>query len=213
LHAQKFTIELIKPVSNKYARHVNKVFRKDGNAVQCFFNQVCVQARDKSFYGATEDEAISKSLVYWEAFFIKLENDVETMLVKERKQNITQTYGEWGTGPCDMSIECEKKAKRLRIYAEDGKLRYTTDVSLGPEREAHHFKTGKKDSETGNRYIGNILDNPDLPLASDVYKLVAELAFYSRETGAGLAAIVKLMQGSIKQEEPETAKERPEYVG
>jgi len=141
----------------------------------------------RDFSEKTEDLALSKSMEYWNNFFIKLENRLNTPIIKDQKMNIKMTYSEWATTPCELSKECSKKNEQVRIYANDGKLRYTTDHSLNFEREAYHHITGKRDSETVNRYIKDILDHPELDKPSEFQSLVTELT----QNNLNLAELLK----------------------
>lgn len=215
LHAQKFNIDLIKPISESYLKNrPGKIFRLEGHSIQCFPEQVTIQAKKGfCFYGQDESEALELSLEYWNRLFIKLENDLQTMFLKDRKQNITQTYQEYATEGSELSLECEKKGQRLRIWAEDGKLRFTTDMSKGYEHEAHHHRTAKPDSEQGNRFINDILDHPEAPTYSQLVKVLGIMASHEAEMMGTLKEFTKLLKPNIEKEEPETMKGRPEYIG
>lgn len=211
LHAQKFTIELIQPASSRYfERHQGRVFFLDGNNVQCFSKVVCIQA-NKEFQGKDEDEALARSMEYWARFFARLENDLGTPLMKDRKQNITMTYAEWATENSELARECEKRDRRLRIYAADGKLRFTTDWSKTHEHEAHHHKTGRDDSVQGNRFVNDVLDHPEAPTFTELVKVTLLIAQHQKEAAAGMQAIINL----LKPREPELdlPKGRPDYFG
>lgn len=211
LHAQKFRIELVKPISKKYlTKKAGLVFSLDGNNVQCFNSVVCVQAKNKSFNGADEDSALEESMDYWYRFFARLENDLGVLFMKNRKQNIKQTYCEWATTNSELARECEKKAKRIRIYAMDNKLRYTTDWSKTHEHEAHHFLTGKEDSEVGNRFINDVLDHPEAPTFTQLVKVTLLIAQQQKEASAGLHSIINLLK-PINEENMEGG--RPDYFG
>jgi hypothetical protein len=212
LHAQKFRIELIKPIPEKYTSEcVGTFLRIDGNPVQCFPEVITVQACDKSFLGASEEEALSNSMDYWYRFFARLENDLHVLILKDRKQNITMTYAEWATGPCSLAEECEKRGNPIRIYADDGKLRYTTDWSHLHEREAHHAKTGMKDSETGNRFIEDLLNHPEAPTYTEICRVVKSIALHNAEMAAGLNAVVQILKGPGNQ--APQLNDRVEYIG
>jgi transposase-like protein len=224
LHAQKFRIELIKPIDERYKKNINKIFQIDGHDIQCFSDTVCIQAREHfDFYGKTEDEAIALSLEYWDSLFLKLENRIETMILKDQKMNITQTYAEWATTPCELAKECAKRDYEIRIYAKDGKLRYTTDKSLKFEREAHHHITGKKDSETGNRFLNDVLDHPEVPVYSEMINLLGSTLETLRAQGkqneltaTALHGITEYLKNQLPQKEPEEPKIKPErarYIG
>jgi hypothetical protein len=201
LHAQKFRIELVRPISQRYLKDsVGSCFKLDGNDVQCFQEVICVQAKDKSFFGDSEEQALDSSMEYWNRFFVRLENQLKVLILKDRRQNIRMTYHEWATGPCELAEECEKRGDPLRIYAKDGKLRYTTDWSSLHEREAHHAKTGMQDSEAGNRFIEDVLDHPAAPKYTELCKIVESIALHNAEMAAGLNAVVKLMKGPEQQE-------------
>jgi hypothetical protein len=219
LHAQKFRVELIYPVSDKYVNsYVGSVFWLDGNAVQCYRDVVLVQSR-KDFVADSEQKAIELSMVYWERFLRKLESRLGVHILKEGKHNITCTYEEDATGPCDLSRECEKRGKRIEIYwsdAKGGKLRYSTDKSLAYEREGHGL-TGRKDSEVGNRFIEDVLDHPEAPVYSQLVRLSAINQHQLGEVASGLAAIVRLFEASVgrsnRGSKESGVRKRPEYVG
>ncbi len=215
LHAQKFRIEIVNQIPENYLkRFVGDCFRLDNNFVQCFKKSISIQAKNKEFWGSTEDNAMAESMDYWFRFFQKLENQVGVIILKDRKQNITMTYAEWATTPCDLSKECEKRSEKLRIIAKDGKLRYTTDWSSMHEREAHHATTGKQDSEAGNRFIENILDNPRAPLYTELSKIVKTNAVQLNEIALGLNSIVQIIKK--QNEQPLTEEKKAgviKYIG
>lgn len=162
LHAQKFRIELINPISENYLKnYIGENFRIDNNFIQCFKKSILIQSKEKSFNSNTEIEAISLSMDYWYNFFIKLENQLKTLLLKDRKQNINMVYYEIATTNCDIARKCEQLGDPIRIYASDRKLRYTTDWSFTHEREAHHNQTALEDSERINLFIKDILEYPE----------------------------------------------------
>ena len=217
LHAQKFTISLNLPGRKYLECHVGKVFSVDSNDVQCFEGEICVQAKDKEFWGETEELALAESLKYWWGFFRILENDLHVIILKNRKQNIEMSYAEWATAPSGLSEECENRNDRIRLFADDGKLRFTTDWSDLQEHEAHHYRKGLKDSKTANRFIADILDSPEAPTFTQLCKVVGALAETNTESAMGLKAVIELLRPEKPKVEPEKdlkkGGERPFYVG
>jgi hypothetical protein len=220
LHAQKFRVEIIDS-SPRYHEKVNVSLTVDGNNVQCFEKVLLIQANDKSFYGVTEDEAFEVSMVYWRNFFRRLEHDLNIVILKERCQNIQMTYAEWATGPCELSREMEERGGRIMVYdSVDGKLRYTTDKSLGHEREAHHYRKGKEDSETGNRFIEDVLEHPEAPTFTELVKVIKlqgnnieRQGKHLEEAAAGLNSIIKVLNPKKEVIDDEKPLKKPDYFG
>ena len=68
------------------------------------------------------------------------------LLLKDRKQNVLMTYAEWATLDSGTVKTLDERGGRLRIFSLDGRLRYTSDSSLGfGERESHHPVAGRID--------------------------------------------------------------------
>lgn len=240
VHANHWTIELIRPISDYYIKNmVNKSFLLDGHRVRCFSKSVIVQC-EKGFgvNGVDENSAYAESERYWGRYFIKLENELKTIIVKERSKNITATFSEIATEDSKISKSCYDVGKRIFIYdPDDGKFRFSTDWSLKQEHEAHHAIKNKEDSENFNYFYDDIKDRPDydefiidildngkkLPKLSEFSKILysmmrqtKEMQFHNKETAAGLNSIVtyvksQLPQEKIKDELP--IKGVPDYVG
>lgn len=212
LHALKFRIQLINPVSEKYLRDYNKsIFVFRGCHVQCFTDSICIQGQQLGFWGSSEDTALEEAMTYFMPFFRALEWEVGTMLVKNRKNNIKMTYDEYATNPSSTAQEAIKKGNHIRIFADDGKLRFTSDNSMGLEHETHHAQTSKPDSEQYKKHIIDFMDHPEAPTLSQISKLLGNLIQENRETAAGLNAVVQLLsKPKLHKEVPSTAP--PGYV-
>lgn len=213
LHAVKLRIDLINPIGEKYLREYNKkLLTLKGCDIQCFNDCLCIQMTGQSFWGTTEDEAIAEAYQAIKPLLRILEHDMGTMLTKDRKNNIHMTYDEWATNPSGTATEAIKRGNQIRIYSEDGKLRFTTDRSMGFEHETHDARTAKPDSEQYNKHVADFLDHKEAPTLSELAKIVGALATQNSETAAGLNAIVKLMQKPTLQSTPNMETDR-RYVG
>lgn len=203
LHAQKFRIEIVR-MGDRFRPGL--VLDMDGNNVQTFSSVLCVQSR-QYFYGSSEDEALSASMVYFERLFLRLEHELDVILLKHRRQNIEMTYAEWATEDSDLAETAYRKSKRIRIYTADGRLRFSVDKSKGYEHEAHlpPRDGGMEDSRAGNHHIEAFLDNPDCPT-------LPELAQICRDIASGLHAVVELQRPPEPPDRLEVPG-RPWYVG
>jgi len=226
LHAQKWRIKL-KDASGEYLKEkCGKSFTFKGQLVQCYEKVILVQA-NVEFWGVDEDDAAFESLKYWGSYFILLENDLGVSIWKDRRQNVRMTYAEWATAPSDLAEATERRDRRVRIFAPDGKLRLTTDWSDLHEHEAHHAVTGKEDSEIVNRHLDDWMRNPQEVLFSELVKShnatvseVGEIAVHLKEAAAGLNMIIKLSQlkkdgikDDIKDDGIEVLRKRRCYIG
>ena len=103
---------------------------------------------------------------------------------------------------------------RLRIFSLDGRLRYTSDSSLGfGERESHHPVTGRIDSEVANRFVGDVLDHPEAPTFSELVRLVKLVVVENRESALGLKSIIELLKPKEPHDKENGVVDRPFYVG
>jgi len=89
------------------------------------------------------------SLLYWNRFFARLENELNIILVKPRAQNISLVKFEYGEMHNELAQDCNAKGQRYRIYAtEDGKLWMDIDNSFNlNEAEWRHPETAKQDTK------------------------------------------------------------------
>lgn len=198
LHGQEFNIRIINK-SQKYLDNLKKsnLLIKSGHTIRLYNNSIEIYAGEGiSFYGSTEQEATSKSLVYWKKFIVGLENDYKIILLKDRVMNIrlvNQHYAIINSKICKNAIE---NKKRYKVFAdEDGKLCFITDDSFGlKEDETVHPETAKQDREYINNFINDLRHNPST--FSQVYeamnKMLEVQAMYSENMVSHVKAIQEL---------------------
>ena len=124
LHRQEFNIKIIFK-DHRYERirdNNKKVIIVDGNTIRLYRDSVEVYS-GHSFFGSDVQKATARSFEYWNRFFVRLENDLNVILVKSRKQNITLVNQHYAEVDNELAVECEKKAEKIRIFTrDDGKL-------------------------------------------------------------------------------------------
>lgn len=215
LHAEKFAVDLIHPIPSSWKDHINRTFPLDNCKVVCHEQSITVLSTN-SFYAKNELLALSKSEAFWDSFFIKLENQLSILLVKERRENIKRVYAEWETVDTvigeTVSTKCDEQ---IRIYDKvDGHLRLTTDMSLRHKNhETHHHQKGMRDSQNVRRFVEDFLEQPQAPTLSELARIVGNLAQQNSETAAGLTAIVQLMQKPKVSDPVQQLQRKPDYVG
>jgi hypothetical protein len=163
LHGQEFNIKLL--FQNQ---HYQKLFRKsntlyiDGHTIRLYKNSIEIYAGEgTSFIAENEQKATVKSLNYWQRFFIKLENNLKVILIKNRAQNIKLVNQHYAKTNSDTAKDIQRNEHQIRIFTrEDGKLWFLTDHSFNDnEREALHPETAKEDSEKISKQLNDWRDH------------------------------------------------------
>lgn len=213
LHALKIHIQLPRGTSEKYKKsYLNSITIFRGAQIQCFSESVMIQFPGQSFWGSTEEEAQERAAEVLYPLFRTLQHDFGIDFLKDRTNKIKMSYAERATTPSSTASEAAKRDRQIRIYEESGKLRFTTDQSMGFEHETHSAKTGFQDSKNYNKHAADFLDHPEAPTLSELAKIVGALATQNAETAAGLNAVVKMMQKPTLEPTPETKTRPPSYV-
>lgn len=221
LHGQEFNIKVVyKGV--KFKGKVGKTIRVDGNTVRVYRNSVEVYS-GHSFYADDEWKAFSDSLKYWWRFFVRLENDLDCILVKERVQNITgvcQHFGELGN---ELAEDSNRKDRKVRIYSSRGCLWALADRSWNvDEFETVHPETSKEDmGDVIRPFFNDLRENrpgtiSDLKrLFVDLTSVVLESAKINKDTAAGLNAVVNVLRSQMpkREEGVDDRKDKPRYFG
>lgn len=218
LHAQEFNINLLfKDERYKELKIKSNIVNIDGNTIKLNRNSIEVYS-GASFYGKTANKAYSKSVLYFKRLFLKIENDLKIIILKDRKNNIKEVYSEYSETNNELSEDMEKKAEKIKVLAkEDKKTWLKVDNSFNlHEMETCHPETSKGDMQNVVSPVFNDLrDNytdREVPVISDILKVIKELANNNKETAIGLNAVVELMKP--KKEEPlSKPKGRPDYIG
>jgi hypothetical protein len=144
------------------------------------------------FYGGNEDECAVLCQEYWMRVARRLENDLDIELIKDRSENWKLVKHEWAIEGCPLASEILTMKLDIRIYGEDGKLRFDVDKSKGlPESETKSVNTGKKDCERIRKLVEETMDG--YPTPKEFLEIVTEIARYQRETTVSLASIIKLL--------------------
>lgn len=221
LHDEQFKIKIKTPENRIKTR-----IEIENNKCLLWKNSIDIYS-NQSFYGKDEDEAERKSIDYWDRIFNILENDLNILFLKDRKQNIKRVRAHYSETDNEMAKEANKEPKqKITLKAEeDGKEWLKVDNSLNlNEIETVHPKTAKEDmKEVIRPLFTELRANPyflrDFRVAmtdvKDSIVLMAKLqtqgAELMKETAAATLNIVRLIT-PVKEEIIED-KKKPEYIG
>ena len=218
LHAQEFNIQIIFKDERyiKQLKKCNNLFI-DGNRVILYKNSIEIYST-QMFFGETAQASTSKSFIYWNYFFTKLENELKIIILKDRYQNIKLVNNHYAEIHNEFSKECNINADKIKITTtDDGKLWFLIDNSFNlHEAETVHPQTAKPDIENVTRFFNDIRDkNP--PTNTEIMLLLTESLKINKETASGLNAVVQTLNSMIQQPQqpqPQTTTERDlSYIG
>lgn len=223
LHGQEWNIKIIaKSQAYERARKLGNHTIIDDNTVRLYTDSIEVYS-EKDFLGETAHKATSRSLVYWNRFFNKLEDIYKILIVKPRKHNIKLVNAHYAEEGNELAEECIINHERVKIYTkDDGKLWFLLDDSFNlKESETVHPETSKQDMEDVLNPFFNDLreiyqENKEIPKMSDVLKLIKEATEQNRETATGLNAFAKLLLPNQQERKEGPIERRPEgvdYIG
>jgi len=203
LHAQEFNIKIIKKGKHydKYKNRSNTIIIDD-NTIRLYENSIEVYS-GKSFFSEEVNKATAKSFDYWNRFFIRLENDLDVLIVKSRTKNINLVKHHYAYINNGVVKDWNENDIRIRIYAtEDNKLWFESDDSLNyDEVETVHKKTASQDmNRVVQPFFNDLRDNfpEDVPTMTNILNCINKLSEQNLETAKGLNAVVQL----IKAKEP-----------
>lgn len=205
LHGQEFNIKIIfqNPSYQTRLEKSNLLFI-DGHTIKLYRNSIEVYSGEgTSFYAETANEALSKSLNYWKKFFVRLENELNLILVKPRASNIRLVNQHFARGNSEIYENAKENKERIRIFAhEDGKLAFITDDSFGfGEDETVHPKTAKPDREEIDKQVNDWrLNHPptNSQLTAHIFQVSANVESYAKET-SNYAQHIKSHVESVQQ--------------
>ncbi len=216
LHGQELHINILyKDERYKKRLETCNLINIDGNTIRLYRDSIELYLT-KDFYADDVQKATANSMAYIQRLLTICENDLKLILLKPRSENIKLVNAHYAEIHNEIARDLEVKAEKLRIYAnDDGKLWFAIDNSFNlHEAEALHPETSKPDMEKVKAQFNDLRDNPNLPLISDVYKLIAELSFHEKEIAAGLNSVVTLLKTQLPEKQEEIIpKERPDYFG
>lgn len=175
LHGQEFNIKLISK-SKKYIKKNNKIIYVDNNTIRIYKDSIEVLSNN-SFLDHTCQEAHKKSMEYFKRIFMRLENDLGIVIMKDRHQNITQVKGSYAEINNELATLCIQKKQKIQVRAEDGRIFLLIDDSFNlNEMETVHPDTAKEDMENKIRPLFVDLRSHDEEITfSKLFKLNYEM--------------------------------------
>ncbi len=210
VHGQQWRIGILYK-DGRYKEKIGKTIYDEGSTIYCGGDAVEVYGT-RSTIADDVDSATKASMDFWTPFFYRLQNDLQITLVKPRAQNIKlvkQHFAEVGN---ELATECETTGEKIRVQAtEDGKVWLVIDNSFNlRELETQHPQTAAEDMrDTVVPFMNNLRDKKP-PLPSDVWEIVAEMAWHEKELGAGLHTVVSLLEKQAQAQKPNEQPKPPE---
>jgi DNA-binding CsgD family transcriptional regulator len=199
LHGQQFRIRLISK-SIKYQEILNKsnMIQIDGNTIRLYKDILEIYS-NKSFFGANEQEATYKSLIYWKSFIVGLENEFGVILQKPRTQNIKIVKQHYAETNSQLAKESQKSGKEIKVYSkDDGKLAVIMDNSFNlNERECIHPSHNKIHSEAITKQVSDFIEN-NPPTNSELANFIKESAIQIRDITNNQLIFDKNMSSHLK---------------
>ncbi|MBR9703181.1 MarR family transcriptional regulator [Candidatus Woesearchaeota archaeon] len=122
LHAERYRIKLIEPSREFHrARERANSILVGGNRVVLYRDSLMVYS-DQSFFGDDCDSCEAKACAYWPRFFVKLQSQLKILILKERSQNIKQTFYHFAELGNELADDLRRKKNKVRVFgSEDGK--------------------------------------------------------------------------------------------
>lgn len=210
LHGQEWNIKLIAS-SSKYqdSRQKANTILIDGNTIRLYNKSIEIYS-GQSFFEKDENRATALSMDYWMRFFVRLENELQVILVKPRATNINLVNQHYGETNSEMAKDAIQKGHKYRIETtDDGKLWFTIDNSWNlKEMETIHPETAKQDMTKIQKQVNDWRDY-DPPTNSELGYYTIQNAKNLDEYAIHLKAHVESVQklGSAVEELTEVIKE------
>lgn len=217
LHAQEFNINILyKDQRYKERQKKSQITSIDGNTIRLYRDSIEIYS-GQSFYADDAHKATSKSFAYWNRFFIRLENELNIIIVKPRSQNIRLVNHHYAEVNNELAEECEKKGYKISVYTrEDGKLWFKIDNSFNlHEAESLHPETAKQDMEKIKEHFNDVRDKEHIPL-SEISLYIADTSKQVNEISYGLKAVVNFIKSQLPNGDSshnEDENETPDYMG
>lgn len=217
LHGQMWQVRILFK-DHKYAdaKAKGNMILLDGNKVELHDRTLLVYS-GKDFWAESAKEAERISLDYWMRFFVRLENLLGIMILKDRSCNLRLVKWHFGEAGNELAKDCNKDGSKIRVFApEDGKLWFVIDNSFNlNEAETQHKDSAAQDMDDVIKPFFNDLRSNKPMMLSDLQRILGEVASLNKETAAGLTSVVQIMVSQLpkKEEEIKGVREKPEYVG
>lgn len=210
LHRQEFNIKLLTSSSHYEAQRQRKnKLSIDENTIILYPSSLEVYSA-KEFLGKTAIEATANSFIYWNYFFNRLENELKVSIVKDRRHNIKLVNSHYAETNNELAKECNIKAERIKIQAQDGKIWFIIDNSFNlNEAETIHPQTSLKDMQETVKPFFNDLRSNSPPLPSEVWAILSQTASYQKELAASLNIVMEMIKPKPIQED----KTKADYFG
>ncbi|KKQ76469.1 MAG: hypothetical protein US97_C0007G0011 [Microgenomates group bacterium GW2011_GWF1_38_5] len=180
---------------------------------------------NQGFSGDVPEVAVAASWNYLWRVIDKLENDYGVVLRKDRCP-IRRFRGHFAH--VDDALAKVPGGSEIRVFADDGKLRFVVDWSkvLVPEAEFPHSALAQGDTREYSRFLVDIMDREHFDLSEvsqQSAKITAQLLALSsevRELGFGLRGVVDVqrfvlesMKNSVNIENKDYMEKKPDYMG
>lgn len=178
LHAQQFVMRILWK-DHRYKKLLEKAnqIELDGNTIKLWNNTIEIYS-NTSFYGDDLQQAMAKSIKYWDILIARLEHDVHCILKKPRSQNIKMVRAHYAETNNEIAKDIDNSGDRwIKVYAkEDSRLWFIIDNSYNlHEAETVHSKTGKEDMEKVKAVFNDIRDH-SIDLPSETKEMIRGLA-------------------------------------
>jgi len=219
LHGQEFNVKIIKR-GLRYNDFLTKssTILLDSNTIRLYGNSIEIYS-GKDFFSEDVGKATSKSFEYWNRFFVRLESELDILIVKDRYKNINLVKHHYAYTDNPLAKEMNETDVRIRLYSTtDNKLWFEIDNSWNlNEAETVHKDTAKQDMQNIIQpFFNDLRDNfPDeVPTISKILDSINKLTEQSLETAKGLNAVVKLIKPS-EPKDPTSFNEdyKVDYIG
>lgn len=225
LHGQRILLPAPKGTRYEELRRGRNSVLVRGALVNFHRDVVELVSRGVEFYGDSPEEALERSLSFWEWVVAVLERDFNIVLLKDRRgfRRALEHYAR-----VDSRVAGEVSSKLYRVRgSKDGKTWLLFDASKGfPEYEAVDGDVAFDDMrlvkpyldelegddwglwrpEDVESFLNDLRDNrpPKLSeqakLLLSVVRLQRETNFYLKEVSAGLAGLLRLLQPPVLSE-------------
>ena len=221
LHGMEFNVKILFK-DHRYKELVEKkgnTIFVDGNTIRLYRDSLEIYGV-KSFFADDPQKATSKAFSYWSHFFVKLENDLKIIIMKQRSQNIRLVKSEYAEIGNEFAKSCKDQSDKIRVYTrDDGKLWFHIDNSFNlHEAETTHPQTSKGDMQEVVQPFFNDLRDHKPPLPSDItlyikrtQEQLMELSVAQLNTNSQLQSVISLLTPpKLSKKDLEVT---PNYIG
>lgn len=179
LHAQQFTIQ---PITKgiKYNKAIGKKIDIDSNTI-LIHSDVVQYYCNQSFFGSDVWAATAKSMVYFDRIIKTLENELQSILIKPRSQNITLVKSEYAHIENGLAKKMEREGEKIRIRGnEEGKVWFIIDNSWKLHEAETIGKNAQRDMQRVVEPFFNDMRDKENYLPSDTKEMLDNLAIISK---------------------------------